>query len=54
MKNQPLRNSAIETTIIASFASSDHEGTQTLLRQAVAKQIPASLTRRELDRFTET
>lgn len=53
MKKQPLCNSAIETTIIASFVSIDHEGTQTLLWQVVAKQVPAYTNRRELDRFTE-
>lgn len=40
MKNQPLRNPAIETIIIASFAGSDHEGTQTPLSPVFAKQAP--------------
>ncbi|MFO0884172.1 MAG: hypothetical protein U0894_08300 [Pirellulales bacterium] len=52
MKNQPLRNPAIETTIIASFASSDHEGTQVPLSPVFAKSALLEQTRNKPDQIT--
>lgn len=52
MKNQPLRNPAIETNIIASFPSSDHEGTQVPLSPVFAKSALLEPTRNKLGQIT--